>query len=126
MKTGWFKHVSALTLLGTPIPQLPKPAGVPFPNPIYSLWLIQNNPAAALNASRHTAEENQARFDGMVKALDDCGSLTVLACDRYWNNEAYLAFGVDAFPSFEALEKLHWADYYPVFSVLGVPEGWKG
>ena len=102
-------------------------ASVSIPNPVYMMWYTVNNPAAAVNASRFSDQENQTRFDNMVKALQDCGGANLLACKSYWNNEAYPYFGVHAFPDIETLqgyytelEKLQWMDFNAAHTLLGI------
>jgi hypothetical protein len=122
---GWLDWVDAFTLLGT---AMSEPAPVTFPNPIYKLWLIHNNPAGA------QAEAGLGK--GAVAALEEKhnaiyaenGSVLMLQCYSYWCNEAYPYFGVSAYPSIEAnmkvmqaLDDLGWRTFTESFTLLGTP-----
>ena len=52
----------------------------------------------------------------------------VLYCDCYWANEAYLGFGLVAFPSIEALIahandclELKWPQFFSTLTIMGTP-----
>lgn len=124
-KAAWYQYIDLLTLMGTSDqePQLPT-----FPNPIYQLFMIRNDPATAANLARETKEEAATRQEKWNESDKRTGACTVLVCDSYWANEDYLGFGVLAFPSVEArqahakdLLEMHWNQYYSAFTLLGIP-----
>jgi hypothetical protein len=52
----------------------------------------------------------------------------ILTCSSSWRNEAYLAFGISAYPDIEAnmkimdgLNDLGWLGYFDCVSYLGIP-----
>jgi hypothetical protein len=91
--------------------------------PIYNLFLIRRPTDRFLRLS-------QARKNALVghinEALAAAGGRRLVACDAYWSNEAYRAWGVEALPDFEswlqfaaAREKLEWYSYVDGWSMLG-------
>ncbi len=124
-KTAWFQYVDLFTLLGTSEqePQLPT-----FPDPIFQLFILRNNPLTAANEARETKEEKAARWAKWEESNQRTGAMGVLWCDSYWANEDYLGFGVMAFPSVEAriahaadIQKLNWPQFYSAFTLMGTP-----
>lgn len=126
-KAGWFQYADLFTLLGIDTdgtgPQKPN-----FPNPIYSLWVIRNDPAALANYNRLSKEEEAELWRKHNENEDLTGACMVLRCKSYWANEEYWGFGISAYPSIEALvqnseglEKLNWPLYFKSFTLLGIP-----
>ena len=122
-KSTWFQYVDLFTLLGTSdsAPEMPA-----FPNPIYQLFLVPNNPTLAANAASETKEETEARWGKWEESVKRTGLQVVLSCDSYWANEAYLGFGLVAFPSVEAriahakdLLELNWPRFFSGFTIMG-------
>jgi hypothetical protein len=125
-KIGWLDMVEAFTLLGTSDRELEE---VNIPNPIYKLWIGKINPAGT-GAYRELAKGLEAALWEKHNAIyEETGSKVVLSCSSYWCNEAYPFFGVSAYPSIEAnqkvmrvLDELGWQHYIDVFTLLGIPE----
>jgi hypothetical protein len=125
-KIGWLDKVEAFTLLGT---SESEPLEVTIPNPIYSLWIINSNPAGEIRRSKLSQEEEKAiweKHDALHKEND---SINMIVCNSYWCNEAHPYFGIGVYPSVEAnmkimqgLEALGWLQFMNVFSLLGIPE----
>jgi len=123
---GWLDWVEAFTLLGT---SESEPALIKFPNPIYKLWLIHGNPAAAQWQNSQPKGIRAAVWDKHNAAYADTGSIVVLQCNSYWCNEAYPYFGVSAYPNIEAnmkvmqvLDELGWPGFMDCFTLLGIPQ----
>jgi hypothetical protein len=123
-KAAWYQYADLFTLLGTSDaePQMPD-----FPNPIYQLFIVRNDPATAVNLARESKEEATTRDAKWQESIKRTGACIVLFCDSYWANEDYLGFGVIAFPSVEArqahasdLLELGWNKYYSAFTLLGI------
>ena len=124
-KIGWLDFVDAFTLLGTSDAE---PAAVTVPNPLYKLWIIKNNPAVA----------DEARLPKGLEALmwekhnalyKEYASQVILTCQAGWCNEAYIAFGLSAYPDVEAnmkimagLNDLGWPGYMECNSYLGIEQ----
>ena len=106
-----------------------EPEAVTFPNPIYKLWIAKINPASIGNYSQVSTGLEAALWEKHNAIYEETGSKLVLTCSSYWCNEAYPFFGVSAYPSVEAnqkvmqnLDELGWQRYFEVFTLLGIPE----
>jgi len=120
---GWLDYSDAFSLLGT---SEEEPQAVKIENPIYKLWLIKNNPAAA------QANTLAKGLEGLVWAkhnaiYEEYKSQVVLYCSANWCNEAYLGFGISIFPDIEAnmrvmetLTDLGWPRYTESITLLGI------
>lgn len=125
-KIGWLDLVEAFTLLGTSDRE---PEAVTFSNPIYKLWIGKIS-AAGTGAYRELSKGLEAALWEKHNAVyEETGSKMVLSCSSYWCNEAYPFFGISAYPSIEAnqkvmqaLDDLGWQLYLDVFTILGIPE----
>ncbi len=124
-KASWYPYVDLFSLLGTSDEEQHMPT---FPNPIYQLFIVRNDPATAANLARETKEEAAARDEKWNESIKRSGACGVLLCDTYWANEDYLGFGVFAFPSVEArqahardLLEMKWNQFYSAFTLLGIP-----
>ena len=81
-----------------------------------------------------TADEQQKLGDLVDEALTKVGGKRIITAVSLWSNEQWIAFGVEQFPSIEAvmqhtqsLWKLNWYNYIVAESSLGVefkPEMW--
>jgi hypothetical protein len=125
-KIGWLDIVEAFTLLGT---SESEPEKVTFSNPIYKLWIIKTSPAAMDAYSQLSKGLEAALWEKHDSIYQETGSQMVLSCSSYWCNEAYPYFGISAYPSIEAnqkvmqfLDELGWQRYFDVFTLLGIPE----
>ena len=123
-QAGWLDRVDAFTLLGT---SAAEPLAVPFPNPIYKLWIIKNNPVTVETRNRPKGLEALLgeKHDAIHK---EYGGQMILFCESGWCNEAYSGFGISAYPNVEAnmkimtvLEELGWPGYFEAFTYLGIP-----
>jgi hypothetical protein len=124
-KMGWFRFTNAFSVMGIADIE-PKP--VTFPNPIYQLWLIRNNPTAVHNRSLLSKDEEAAAWAIHNSSLERYGSFVWLACDSFWCDEEHPAFGINVYPSMEAeqfhkaeLAKIGWGKYTDSFTLLGIP-----
>jgi hypothetical protein len=124
-KAGWFRYIDAFSVMGTANIE-PKP--VTFPNPIYQVWLIRNNPLAAQNQSLLSKDEEAAMMARHDSSLEKYQSFIWLYCDSFWSDEEHPAFGINVFPSIEAeqyhkaeLAKMSWGKYSDTFTLLGNP-----
>lgn len=122
-KIGWFNYVIAFTLLGT---SEAEPAPVTVLNPIYKLWIVKSNPAAALNSSLPKGLD-ALRWEKHHALYRENSSQILLSCHSDWSNEAYRGFGVSAYPDVEAnarvmagLNDLGWPQFLYVDSYLGI------
>jgi hypothetical protein len=125
-KIGWLDIVESFTLLGTSDSE---PEAVTFSNPIYKLWIIKIMPAGTAAYSQLSKGLEAALWEKHNLIYDDTGSQMVLSCSSYWCNEAYPYFGISAYPSIEAnqkvmqcLDELGWQRYFDVFTLLGLSE----
>ena len=123
-KIGWLDIVDAFTLLGTSDSD---PAEVTVPNPIYKLWIVKNNPATALTGQLPKGLD-ALMWEKHNALYEENKSQVILTCSTSWCNEAYLAFGVSAYPSVEAnmkimegLNDLGWPGHMEVITYLGIP-----
>lgn len=123
-KIGWLDMTDAFTLLGTSDTE---PEEVTIPNPIYKLWIIRNNPAMALTGNLPKGL-NALKWEKHNALYKEYNSQVILTCNSNWCNEAYLAFGVSAYPDVEAnmkimdgLNDLGWAGFVDCVSYLGIP-----
>ncbi len=91
--------------------------------PIYKAFLVR-----LTDAWYQLSEEER---DVLVKKIDEAreqvGGKTVMLCDSGWSSEKWPTFGVEVYPSIEAVQKhaamltdLCWYRYIESFSVLGV------
>jgi hypothetical protein len=126
-KAGWFRFADMFTLMGT----LDMEDGIAkkpdFPNPIYHLYIMQNNPVAWANYARLTKEEEAEMWAKWKQSIERTGACMMLHCKSAWSSEGMPGFGVVAFPSIEArqahaedLGKLNWQLYFDVFTLLGI------
>ncbi len=123
-KIGWFDILDTFSLMGTSDTE---PVEVTIPNPIYKLWIIRNNPAMALtrNLPKGLDALKWEKHNALYKEYN---SQVILYCGSSWCNEAYLSFGVSAYPDIEAnmkimegLNELGWPGYFDCVSYLGIP-----
>lgn len=119
---GWMDATDAFTLLGT---SQNEPAEVKFENPIYKLWLIKNNPAAAQMEGRPKGLEALmwARHNALY---EEYKSQVMLYCNTNWCDETYSGFGISVYPNIEAnmrimegLNELGWPRYLECNTLLG-------
>lgn len=126
---GWLDITEAFTLLG--VSEEDKEPVLPdFPNPIYMLWIEQAFPASYANRERLSKEEADGLLGKMRESKTRVGGCEVLMCDSFWSNQENPSFGVDAFPSVEALQEyardlqgLNWGKYITAFTLLGTAMG---
>ena len=123
---GWLDRNDAFTLLGTADHE---PEVVTISKPIYKVWVIKSNPAAAQAMAALSEEATKAMWAKHNAIYKETGSQIVLSCNSYWSNEAYPAFGVSAYPNIEANQKvmqtltaLGWQRYFDSFTVLGTSD----
>ncbi len=124
-KIGWFRITNSFSLMG--IPDI-EPKAVTFPNPIYQLWVVKNNPVAWQNQGNLSKDEQDTMMAKHNASLDKFGSFVWLYCDSFWCDDAYPNFGVNVYPSIEAeqyhkaeLAKMQWGKFSDAFAVLGTP-----
>ena len=120
---GLYQYIENFTLLGSLQGEVQTPS---YPNPIYSLWYIKNDPQAILARNSLSKEANEQLWKMAQKSMDENQVCMMLICGSYWSNDAYPAFGLEAYPNLEALqkykadlEKLDWPLYYPGYSIMG-------
>jgi hypothetical protein len=71
--------------------------------PVYKSYMGHTNEAwYALSA-----EEQQALMSKMAEAGKRVGIKTLITCDTTWSLDHYQFFGVEEFPSMEALQQYH-------------------
>jgi hypothetical protein len=123
VKAGWFRIIDSFSILGIPMVE---PKEIPFPDPIFQLWVVRSNPAATDFRSRLSKEEEAAMWKTHDEALGRDKSFAWLVCDSYWSDDQYSAFGVNVYPNIEAeiyhkaeLAKIHWEKYFDSFTILG-------
>lgn len=126
-KLGLYRVAEFFSLLGTldgDEPKLPD-----YPNPIYQLWLMRNNPVLTANFMRSSKEELAEIMAKHAESEKRTETYTVLYCKSAWANEEYVEFGVSAFPNIEAcqahrddLENFNWPLYSQSTSILGIVE----
>ena len=124
-RLGFFRRSEpSFTLLGTAMEE-PRLDSIQ-PGMIYCLWMVRNDPAAYVAYKSLSEEEKERLWEKVGKAKNRLGGCWILRCDAYWANDAYRSFGVEAFPSLEAiqeykaeLQKLDWPIYVPATSILG-------
>ena len=70
--------------------------------------------------------EQDSLFQKVTAALDKVGGKSLVICNSTWASDAYMFFGVEVFPSLEAvqehdklLNELNWFRYSDSFSLLG-------
>jgi hypothetical protein len=123
-EAGWLDYIDAFTLLGT---SATEPQAITIANPVYKLWLIKNTALTAQASRRPKGLEALiwAKHDALNQEF---GGQNLLYCESAWCNEAFLGFGISAYPSVEAnmklmagLNELGWPEYLDVISYLGVP-----
>lgn len=90
--------------------------------PIYKLFLIKPS-QAWYQLPLQQQNELLLKVNESLKAV---GGEIVLACDSYWSSEQWPMFGIQMFPSLEAvqkhsedLKKLNWFGLGESFTVLG-------
>jgi len=122
-KIGWLDITDAFTLLGT---SGTEPEEVTVPNPIYKLWIIKNNPATAFTGNLPKGLD-ALRWEKHTALYKKHKSQVILTCDTSWCNEAFLAFGVSAYPNIEAnmeimegLNEMGWPGYFECITYLGI------
>lgn len=93
-KAGWYNYISAFSLLGTSESGLNP---VPFPNPIYNLFLIENNAAAIANYRGLAEDARKEVFTADDALMKETGGLYVLVA-RVWSDARYGYFGITAAP----------------------------
>jgi len=71
-------------------------------------------------------DEQKALLVQVTKALQDVGGTSMLMCDSSWASEKWLIWGVEEFPSLEAMQEyagrlvdLHWFRYCEAETLLG-------
>ena len=71
-------------------------------------------------------DEQSALLDKVTEAREKVGGSVVILCDGTWSNEEWLGFGVEEFPSVEAvqqhsklLDELNWMRYIDSRSMIG-------
>jgi hypothetical protein len=123
LQFGWFRVLDSFSILGT---AMVEPKEIPFPNPIFQMWVVRSNPAATDFRIRRSKEEEEAMWKVHDEALGRDKGFAWLVCDCYWSDDQYSAFGVNVYPSIEAeqyhkteLAKMHWEKYFDSFSILG-------
>jgi hypothetical protein len=127
---NWYRYLNAFSILGMPAPQLD---GSIFTVPEFTLtksmfvkaWVVNNFNEASYNLT------TQQQMDVIAKSqasLADVGAITLLDCTCRWANESVMRFGIEAYPSLEALQKhsamldnLEWHKYCDSFTILGKP-----
>jgi hypothetical protein len=90
--------------------------------PIYKLWTARRTEAwYALSE-----EERQAIQAKVTESSDRVGCKIVIICDSAWSTEQALSYGVEEFPSAEAVQEhtqdlidLDWFRYVESTSILG-------
>lgn len=124
-EAGLFRYIEGLTLLGTTDQQSQIPT---YPNPVFLLWRIRSEPGSIMARKNLTPEAYDRLLASERATFEKNGGCQVIACDSYWADEAYPAFGAEAFPSLEALQaykddlyQLDWPIYFPGDTVLGLP-----
>ena len=126
-KAGWYRFAELYSILGTldgAEPSLPD-----YPNPIYELWMVRNDPVTTANFLHLSKEEEAELRVKHAESEKRTGAHMVLYCKSAWANEEYSGFGVTAFPNIEAcqqnrddLDQLNWSLYFNSFSMLGIVE----
>jgi hypothetical protein len=74
-------------------------------------------------------KQQKQLFAKVEEALKKVGGKSVLTCNSYWTTEQWWFWGVEEYPSFEALQEhnkvlvgLHWMRYCQAETILGTPE----
>jgi hypothetical protein len=123
---GWFGYSHGEVVLGTsddPFMQLPllEQGG---DGKIYKAFLIRRY----TNSGRDlTPEQVQEKMAASRREMERLGGKVVISCGSGWANEGIIAFGVEQFPSLEAvqeyydcLNELDWFRYMESETMLGV------
>jgi hypothetical protein len=126
-KAAWYQYADLFTMLGTTDGD-EKPILPTFPHPIYQLYMIRSNPAAAANLAALGEEGIQKFWKQVGESAVRLGGVYVLHCNSYWANEDYDSFGIVAWPNVEArqahakdLQNLGFSRYVNAFTILGTP-----
>ncbi len=89
--------------------------------PIYKLWMMRLTEAA----HQLSEEEQNAAVARVDEAMKKVGGRRVVLCKSRWASEQWEYFGIDEFPSIEAVQEF--ADltedgsrYSKSFSILGI------
>jgi hypothetical protein len=89
--------------------------------PIYKLWMMRLTEAA----HQLSEEEQNAAVARTDEAMKEVGGKRVVLCKSRWASEQWEYFGIDEFPSIEAVQEF--ADltegggrYSKSFSILGI------
>ena len=90
--------------------------------PIYKMFHAQPKEAWF----QLSKEEQDALFAKLNDARQSVGGKTILFCDSSWNSEKWLYWGVEEFPSMEAVQEfarclmeLNWLRYIESETLLG-------
>lgn len=122
---GWHRYYDGMSMLGTPWPGYEEPHTVTQP-------ILKVFQAHLRNAFHQLSDADHAqllqRVDG---ARDAAGGKLILFCEARWQNEQWDAWGVEEFPSVEAVQEqsrllaeIGWQHYHDSVSLLGTR--WQG
>lgn len=124
----WFDYADSTTYLGVTInaegqldPYTAPPPPEPGTQPIYKAYLMR--PTARYYEDRPGVEKIMAGFQDVHQRA---GIVPILSAYTRWNNEKWLTFGLERYPSFNAfyeknmmMESLGWYSYTQSQSFLG-------
>jgi hypothetical protein len=90
------------------------------------MWMINHSTTSFQATMQQTEAERETDMKALIAAHKNSGARPLLRCESSRANDAYLAFGVETFPSLEAfqafkaeLEKINWPSYVHGTSILG-------
>ncbi len=124
-EAGLFRYIEGMSVLGTSDEEGNLPSFFP---PVYLLSMQHTEPGAMMARKALSPDELNELLASERASFERNGGCQVINCNSYWANEAYAAFGIEAFPSLEALHaykddlyQLHWSQYFPGESIVGLP-----
>jgi hypothetical protein len=130
-KAGWFRMGEMASLLGILDNAASQPKKPDYPNPIYQLFIMRQNPVTHANYSRLTGEEQQRLWAAWEESVKRHNLHQFLFCKSGWCNEEKPFFGVITFPNIAArqahwddLDALNWWQYVSAFTLLGIEQSW--
>ncbi len=96
--------------------------------PVYKHWLLEKWTDAWYQLSQ---EEQRRLLDRIASTLEQVGGKSLMLCQATWAGDQYVAFGLEEYPSIEAVQKheeliaeIGWPRYRQARSVLGTK--WPG
>jgi hypothetical protein len=126
-EAGWYRMGEMASLLGILDNAASEPKKPDYPNPIYQLFIMRQNPMTNGNYSRLTGDEQQHLWAAWEESAKRHNIHRFLFCKSGWCNEDQPFFGVVTFPNIAArqahwddLVALNWWQYFSAFTLLGI------